>query len=107
MPCHELLNTNLSDYLWFNLQKCYFERPGMEFNKHNQDVLTLRILQSSIVRHGEEYFNEDGNNPLNFYKVLILVGLYEEAVRYLDSVDKHRIENTHVALVLNEIGIIG
>lgn len=106
-PSHPLLNSNLSDYLWFNLQKCYFERPGMEFKKQSQDILTLKVLQATILSHGDSYFNEDGSNPLNFYKVLILVGLYEEAVRYLDTIDKHRIENTHVAICLNELGIIG
>lgn len=105
-PAHPNLCSNLSDYLWFNIQKCYFERPGMEFKKNNKNILTLKMLQATILEYGESYFNEDGQSPLNFYKVLILIGLYEEAIRYLDAIDKHRIENTHVALALYENGII-
>lgn len=72
----------------------------------NQDVLTLKMLQKIILSHGESHFNESGAYPLNFYKVLILVGLYKEAITYLDRIDKHRVENTHVAICLNELGIL-
>ncbi|CAI2380777.1 unnamed protein product [Moneuplotes crassus] len=103
---HALLNTNLSDYLWYNLRKCHFEDPATKFRSKNVNTLTLKTLQSTILEYGEGYFNADGSNPLNFYKVLILVGLFEEAVKYLDTIEAHRIENTHVAICLNEIDIL-
>ena len=34
------------------------------------------------------------------------VGLYKEAINYLDKIDKHRVENTHVAICLNEVGVL-
>jgi hypothetical protein len=97
---HPLLNANLSDYLWFNLARCSFT------DESNSPIVTLKSLQSSILTHGSSYFNEDGSTPLNFYKVLIFTGLYEEAIEYLDKIDINRVENTHVAISLNEIGIL-
>ena len=71
IPSHYLLNSNLSDYLWFNLQKCWFDRIDVSIKNTNQDVLTLKMLQNFILSHGESHFNESGSSPLNFYKVLI------------------------------------
>lgn len=104
-PDSNLCN-NLADYLWFNLQKCHFRKNKNDRLRYDEDTLTLEILQNSIIQHGEEYFNENGANPLNFYKVLILVGLYEEAVLYMNSIDKYNIQNAHVAIILDGIGIL-
>mmetsp|Transcript_19718 Transcript_19718/g.17428 ORF Transcript_19718/g.17428 Transcript_19718/m.17428 type:complete len:245 (-) Transcript_19718:919-1653(-) len=103
---HSLLNTNLSDYLWFNLSKCHFEDSLTEFRSDSSSTLTLKHLQAGILSFGESYFNENGENPLNFYKVLILVGLFNEAVQYLDTIDSHRIQNTHIALCLSELDLL-
>jgi nuclear pore complex protein Nup93 len=100
------LNSNLSDYLWFNLQRLYFDDLNLANRFYSQNSLTLKDLQVSILQHGDNYFNEDGTNPLNFYKVLILVGCYEEAILYLNKVGKNIIENTHVALVLDGLGLL-
>lgn len=62
-------------------------------------------MQATVLHHGESYFNSDGTKPLVFYKVLLLVGLYEDAVRYLDSVGSYQIQNTHVAFLLDGLGI--
>lgn len=106
LSSHPLLNTNLSDYLWSCLQKWCFDKFDTTIPGSNQDVLTLKMVQNIILSHGEAHFNETGAYPLNFYKVLMLVGLYKEAITYLDRIDKHRVENTHVAIYLNECGIL-
>jgi hypothetical protein len=104
-PSHALLNTNLSDYLWFSLQKCYFNTSESFLNNNSDNLCTLKLLKGAILSYGESYFNEDGSSPLNFYKVLIFTSQFEEAISYLDSIDQHRIENTHVALAINSIGL--
>lgn len=104
-PSHALLNTNLSDYLWFSLQKCHFSTSESFLNKDVDSLCTLKLLKGAILSYGESYFNEDGSSPLNFYKVLIFTSQFEEAISYLDSIDQHRIENTHVALTINSIGL--
>lgn len=55
---------------------------------------------------GEKHFNAGGESDLNYYKALILCGLYEHAIMNLEEKGLYQIENTHVAITLYEYDLI-
>jgi hypothetical protein len=87
----------LNDYLWFSLKRCSWSS-----NSQNDG---LKRLQSSILSLGATYFNEDGTQAVNYYKVLIMSQLFQEAIIYLHIQQEYLVQNTLVAFALDQIGV--
>merc|ERR1719309_1680674 len=92
---HPEVATSLDDYLWLKLCMIREEAGG--------DSLTLAGLQTLLTEeYGEAHFSAS-SQPVLYFQVLFLTGLFETAVDFLfrsgDSLSCHA---THIALALFE-----
>lgn len=92
---HPEVATSLDDYLWLKLCMIREESGG--------DSLTLAGLQTLLTEeYGEAHFSAS-SQPVLYFQVLFLTGLFETAVDFLfrsgDSLSCHA---THIALALFE-----
>ena len=95
---HPEVATSLDDYLWLKL--CTVREEG-------GDCLTLPGLQTLLTEeYGESHFNAS-SQPLLYFQVLFLTGLFESAVDFLfrsgASLSCHA---AHLALALQELGLL-
>ncbi len=90
----EVIQTS-EDYLW--LQLCLV-RP-------NDDLYSLSDLQKIVRTYGPAHFDPKGMQPLRYFQILLLVGLFEEAVAYLYQ-GPYQMEAVHFAICLAYHGIL-
>ncbi|KAJ2860363.1 nuclear pore complex subunit [Coemansia aciculifera] len=88
------------DYMWINLAQIrdadkIGSRAG---SQQNRDM--LETLQASMLKHGPAHFDPSGNSPLLYFRVLLLCGLFENAIDYLLQSERFQIEAVHMAIAL-------
>lgn len=82
------------DYLWLKLCQV----------RNEQDKLTYPVLQSMIFKeYGEQYSDVQ---PMSYFQLLFLTGQFESGIEFLFRHPKLRSHAMHVAIVLNEIGLL-
>lgn len=78
--------------------------PSQTFITANKFSLTqLQHLMSEEL--GENHFNAQ-ENPHSYFKVLFLTGQFESAVEFLFRFQRYRCHAVHVAIALNEFGLL-
>ncbi|KAJ2720785.1 nuclear pore complex subunit [Coemansia sp. Benny D115] len=87
------------DYLWTNLAQIRDGETIVAISPGLQRA-TLEGLQQLMLKFGPGHFDPHGNNPLLYLRVLLLCGLFENAVDYLLQVDRFQIEAVHLAIAL-------
>lgn len=114
----------IEDYLWLRLCQVRFDHS---LNKYDDlapvqqstpikttapqaliasNKLTLPQLQSLLSEElGEAHFNAQ-DNPLSFFKILFLTGQFEQAIEFLFRFQRLRSHAVHVAITLNEVGLL-
>lgn len=114
----------IEDYLWLRLCQVRFEHSLGEYDdiapiQQSTPVktaapqaliasnkLTLPQLQSLMSEElGEAHFNAQ-ENPLSFFKILFLTGQFEQAIEFLFRFQRYKSHAVHVAIALNEIGLL-
>lgn len=94
------------DYIWLQLWlvKDGQSNPETVVSGSAQNY-NLASLQRMILDLGCSYFNPKGNNPMQYFEILLLVGLFEDAVAYLFET-AHQLDAIHFALCLLYHGIV-
>ncbi|KAJ2391681.1 nuclear pore complex subunit [Coemansia sp. RSA 2611] len=92
------------DYLWSSLAVIRDADQIATATGHPRN--TLASLQVLMLKFGPAHFDPTGNNPLLYLRVLLLCGLFENAVDYLLQVDRYQIEGVHIAIALVFYGLL-
>lgn len=82
------------DYLWLKLCQV----------RNNQDKLTYPALQTLIYDEYKDQFSEV--QPMSYFQLLFLTGQFESAIEFIFRHPKLRSHAIHVAIVLNEMGLL-
>lgn len=91
---HSDVIKTVDDYLWLKLCQV----------RNDQDKLTYPVLQSMIHK---EYGEQNSDiQPLSYFQLLFLTGQFESAIEFIFRHPKLRSHAIHVAIVLNEMGIL-
>ncbi|KAI8319058.1 NIC-domain-containing protein [Martensiomyces pterosporus] len=91
------------DYLWVHLA---LVRDAEKIVAAGHARSTLEDLQATMLKFGPAHFDPNGNNPLLYFRVLLLCGLFENALDYLLQVDRYQIEAVHMAITLAYYGLL-
>lgn len=92
------------DYIWLQL---WLVKDSQEFSTPIAPAYDLASLQKLVLELGSKYFNPKGNNNLQYFEILLAVGLFEDAIGYLfDSSSNHQIDAVHFAIALLYHGTI-
>lgn len=102
---------SIEDWLWLHLSLVKedetVEMDGNSIIDGGEHIGTehyrLVELQKSVLEFGPEAFNISTKNPM-YMQTLMLVGLYEDAVKYLML--NNEIDAVHLAITLNYYGLI-
>lgn len=100
------IKLGIEDWLWLHLSLIKdddYEEDTRNMNELNVDKYRLIDLQKNILEYGPETFNISSKNPM-YLQTLLLVGLYEDAVKYLMYYNE--IDSVHLAILLNYYGLI-
>lgn len=108
------ITLSIEDWLWLHLslikedESSYGDNFMTEIDNDNSESVTnekysLIDLQKNILEFGSDAFNSSSNNPM-YLQTLLLVGLYEEAIKYL--MFNNEIDAIHLAITLNYYGLI-
>ncbi|XP_060645669.1 nuclear pore complex protein Nup93-1 [Drosophila nasuta] len=93
---HGEVAKTIDDFLWIKLAML---RPG--------DAAGYSHLQTSFIEnYGEKYFNAS-QQPHLYFQALALTGQFEAAIEFLSRTDANRVHAVHMAIALNELGILG
>ncbi|KCV68244.1 hypothetical protein H696_05167 [Fonticula alba] len=84
------------DYLWLQLAMIRKETA----------LPSLAALQKRVLRVGADHFSDHGVNPTNYLQVLLLCGLFPQAVDYLWSTPGHLDDAFHLAVCLVYHGLL-
>lgn len=87
----EVIQTS-EDYLWLQL---YLLGEGY----------TMPDLQKTVLNYGAKHFDPKGTSPLRYFQILLLVGLFEDAVAYLYDT-AYQLEAIHVAIAMVYHGLL-
>ncbi|KAJ2211943.1 nuclear pore complex subunit [Coemansia sp. RSA 487] len=91
------------DYMWVSLVQI---RDADSISAAGHPRNTLDSLQTLMAKYGATHFDPSGNSPLLYLRVLLLCGLFENAVEYLLQIDRFQIEAVHMAVLLAYFGLI-
>ncbi|KAH8291577.1 hypothetical protein KR018_001254 [Drosophila ironensis] len=100
---HNELMRTIDDFLW--LQLSILRRPD-QLNEHADDLTFTGLQKLVLEEYGEKYFNARERAPL-YFQVLVLTGQFEAALEFLARSDATRVHAVHMAMALNELGLLG
>lgn len=93
---HGEVAKTIDDFLWIRLAML---RPG--------DAAGYGQLQCLILeKYGEKYFNATQQAHL-YFQALALTGQFEAAIEFLARSETFRVHAVHMAIALNELGLLG
>ncbi len=74
-----ILFQSMEDYLWFYFKIVHTEDDEeMEGRRAAYVTVSLEKFQNSILAMGPSKFNPRNDDPLNYFRTLMLIGLYDE-----------------------------
>lgn len=104
------ISLNIEDWLWLHLSLIKEDASVSvnEFIDNNNENITndtysLLDLQKNVLEFGSDAFNSSPSNPM-YLQTLLLVGSYEEAIKYLMFINE--LDAVHLAITLNYYGLI-
>ena len=103
----------VDDFLWLRLSQIrVFDRESEADESFSStkavssDRLTFGKLKQQISEEfGENYFNAK-DQPFMYFKALFLTNQFESAIEFLFRIDAYRSHAIHIAIALNEMGIL-
>lgn len=97
-----IINLTIEDWLWFHLS--IINEDSDKDNDLIFENYRLINLQKQIISIGVNKLNNSSNNPM-YLKCLVLVGLYELAIKYVYEFI-NEIDGIHLCIGLNYYGLI-
>ncbi|ESN89906.1 hypothetical protein HELRODRAFT_91231 [Helobdella robusta] len=102
---HADVATTTDDYLWLKLSQVVVALDSNDFS-NTVDTLSLGQLQIMLFEtYGENHFNAS-QDPLLYFRILMLVGLFEAAIEFLSRFDVYRDVSVHIAIVMNACNLL-
>ncbi|KAF8543439.1 Nup93/Nic96-domain-containing protein [Trichophaea hybrida] len=89
------------DWMWLQL---VLSREIDRTSEPAHEVFTLEDLQKSVTQFGAKHFMAKGSNFGLYFQMLLMCGLFEDAVRYLYSF--HFVDGVHFAIALTCYGLL-
>ena len=71
-----LITSTLNHYIWFNLKRSWI-------HQFNNSANGVDNLQDTFLNLGPQHFNSSPDSPINYFKVLIMSGLFHEGLDYM------------------------
>lgn len=104
------ITLSIEDWLWLHLSlikedESFINNEFINTNTEGitNDTYSLIDLQKNILEYGSDAFNSSPSNPM-YLQTLLLVGLYEDSIRYL--MYNNELDSVHLAITLNYYGLI-
>lgn len=97
------INLSIEDWLWFHLLLVNEFNPEAASNILYENY-TLAALQKKVMALGADSLNASPNNPM-YLKTLVMLGLYEQAVKYTYEVSSE-CDAVHMAIGLSYYGLL-
>jgi nuclear pore complex protein Nup93 len=103
--------TKTEDYIWQKLNLVWDSESNRAAGPTwlpRETRLTLAEFQATVVEHGPSYFNPTGQNPLWYFKILLMSLQFARAVHYLTATDRPRLFafGVHFAATLRYLGLL-
>ncbi|KAF9913257.1 hypothetical protein EC991_000019 [Linnemannia zychae] len=92
----------VEDFIWLHLSLIREPRD----NTVAHEKYDLADFQSLVLKYGPAHFNPNGNNPLQYFQVLIHSQQFERAIHYLYSFKAYALETVHMAIALTYYGLL-
>ncbi|KAF9919357.1 hypothetical protein BX616_005400 [Lobosporangium transversale] len=92
----------LEDFIWLQLSMIRESKN----DTMPQDKYELADFQALILKYGAKQFNPNGNNPLQYFQVLIYSQQFERAIHYLSSFRAYTLETVHISIALTYYGLL-
>jgi len=92
----------IDDYIWLKLTLLR-NRKQDELSPHAPKSLTG--LQGDVCNKGARYFNNNGTNPMLYFKILLMTLQFDIAVNYIMH-SKYYIDGLHFAMALNHFRML-
>jgi hypothetical protein len=104
---NRLLQPFMNDYLWFYLKIVTFDNEEELIGEQRTAYAPLNMtkFQQSILEMSKE-LNTPEKDPFSHFKTLLLVGLYDHAIKHLTNFTSYFSHCMHYAIVLNEVGVL-
>eukprot|EP00190_Bangiopsis_sp_CCMP1999_P000625 CAMPEP_0198730836 /NCGR_PEP_ID=MMETSP1475-20131203/26614_1 /TAXON_ID= ORGANISM="Unidentified sp., Strain CCMP1999" /NCGR_SAMPLE_ID=MMETSP1475 /ASSEMBLY_ACC=CAM_ASM_001111 /LENGTH=830 /DNA_ID=CAMNT_0044493703 /DNA_START=24 /DNA_END=2516 /DNA_ORIENTATION=+ len=104
---YDVLFNSVEDYLWLRLNTVRADDELVMLRSFESRHLSIDEVQSEVLNFGASHFDPSGNRPFLFAQVLLLTGLYEEALKHVaqsSSVDLS--DSMHLAVALHYHALI-
>jgi len=103
----KILQPFMNDYLWFYLKIVTLENDQelLEEQRTAYAPLSMTKFQQSILEMSKE-LNTPEKDPFSHFKTLLIVGLYDHAIRHLTNFTNYFAHCMHYAIVFNEVGVL-
>ncbi|KAJ1673670.1 nuclear pore complex subunit [Spiromyces aspiralis] len=85
------------DYIWLQLM---LVRADESADVPAASRYTLRDLQRLLLKFGPKHFDPHGNNPLLYFRVLLLSLQFEQAINHLVQSEVYQVDAMHFAVAL-------
>ena len=107
----------VDDFLWLRLSQIQVFDKESEADESfmsmtssspspSSDKLSFAKLKQKISEeYGEQYFDAK-NQPFMYFRALFLTNQFESAIEFLFRIDAYRSHAIHIAIVLNEMGLL-
>ncbi|KAG0217126.1 hypothetical protein BGX33_011329 [Mortierella sp. NVP41] len=92
----------VEDFIWLHLS--LIREPKSDTVPHEK--YDLADFQALVLKYGPAHFNPNGNNPLQYFQVLIHSQQFERAIHYLYSFKAYALETVHMAIALTYYGLL-
>ncbi|XP_063705344.1 nuclear pore complex protein Nup93-1-like [Culicoides brevitarsis] len=101
---HSEVAKTSDDFLWIQLSMI---RRQSTTEDTDPETITFSNLQTMILEQfGEKHFNA-AEQPLLYFKVLVLTGQFEAAIEFLSRSAQYKTHAIHIALALHELHLLG
>ncbi|KAF9928608.1 hypothetical protein FBU30_002283 [Linnemannia zychae] len=92
----------VEDFIWLHLSLIREPRD----NAAAHEKYDLADFQALVLKYGPTHFNPNGNNPLQYFQVLIHSQQFERAIYYLYSFKAYALDTVHMAVALTYYGLL-
>ena len=103
---YSLLFYSVEDYLWLRLNLVHLHGDQSLPVSLSGYQLSLSTVRQEMRNFGPAHFDPNGDSPLFYAFVLILLGLFSDAINYLDHNADAIAEAAHIAFVLYHYGVL-
>ncbi|KAF9323502.1 hypothetical protein BGZ91_003539 [Linnemannia elongata] len=93
----------VEDFIWLHLSLIREPRDNAAAAHEKYELADFQAL---VLKYGPAHFNPNGNNPLQYFQVLVHSQQFERAIYYLYSFKAYALETVHMAIALTYYGLL-